>query len=190
MSRLPNLPTILTWLRIVLIPLVLGVYYLPWPEQAQNLWACGFFAISAATDWFDGYLARRWGQTSVFGAWLDTLADKLQVAACMVVLLHLGRVDMLVALVIIGREITISALREWMAKIGASASVAVATIGKWKAAAQLLAIGFLLYYQDLWGLPVFTIGTALAWLAAVLTLWSMVYYLVKAWPAIRAKQMD
>ena len=108
----------------------------------------------------------------------------------MVALLHLGRVDMLVALVIIGREITISALREWMAKIGASASVAVATIGKWKAAAQLLAIGFLLYYQDLWGLPVFTIGTALAWLAAVLTLWSMVYYLVKAWPAIRAKQMD
>ena len=190
MSRLPNLPTILTWLRIVLIPLVLGVYYLPWPEQAQNLWACVFFAISAATDWFDGYLARRWGQTSVFGAWLDTLADKLLVAACMVALLQLGRIDMLVALIIIGREITISALREWMAKIGASGSVAVAAIGKWKAAAQLLAIGFLLYHQDLWGLPVFTIGTVLAWLAALLTIWSMIYYLLKAWPAIRAKQVD
>ncbi len=183
-----NLPTILTWLRIVLIPLVLGVYYLPWPMEQQNIWACAFFAISAATDWFDGYLARRWGQTSAFGAWLDTLADKLLVAACMVVLLKLQRIDMLVALIIIGREITISALREWMAKIGASASVAVATIGKWKAAAQLLAIGFLLYHQDLWSLPVFAIGTALAWLAALLTIWSMLYYLAKAWPAIRAKQ--
>jgi CDP-diacylglycerol--glycerol-3-phosphate 3-phosphatidyltransferase/cardiolipin synthase len=188
MSRLPNLPTILTWLRIVLIPLVLGVYYLPWPEHQQNLWACAFFVVSAATDWFDGYLARRWGQTSVFGAWLDTLADKLLVAACMVVLLHLKRIDMLVALIIIGREITISALREWMAKIGASGSVAVALIGKWKTAVQLGAIGFLLYFDDVFGLPVFSIGTALAWVAAALTLWSMVYYLAKAWPAIRAKQ--
>ncbi len=187
---MPNLPTILTWLRIVLIPLVLGVYYLPWPEQQQNLWACVFFTISAATDWFDGYLARRWGQTSVFGAWLDTLADKLLVAACMVALLKLQRIDMLVALIIIGREITISALREWMATIGASGSVAVATIGKWKAAAQLLAIGFLLYANHTLGLPVFTIGTVLAWVAAVLTLWSMVYYLAKAWPVIRAKQSD
>jgi len=181
-----NIPTILTWVRIALIPLVLGVYYLPsMGGQEQNLLACVFFVISAATDWFDGYLARRWGQTSAFGAWLDTLADKLLVAACMVVLLKLQRIDMLVALVIIGREITISALREWMAKIGAAGSVAVATIGKWKAAAQLAAIGFLLYHQDAFGLPVHTIGTVLAWVAAVLTIWSMCYYLAKAWPIMR-----
>ena len=177
MSRLPNLPTILTWLRIVLIPLVLGVYYLPWPEQAQNLWACGFFAISAATDWFDGYLARRWGQTSVFGAWLDTLADKLLVAACMVALLQLGRIDMLVALIIIGREIAISALREWMAQIGQSRRVAVSYIGKVKTAVQMVAIPFLLFDGALFGaVHTVWIGQWLIWIAAVLTLWSMLYY--------------
>ncbi len=185
---MPNLPTLLTWLRIALIPLILGVYYLPesWlVAQQANILALVFFTVSAATDWFDGYLARRWGQTSTFGAWLDTLADKLLVAACMVVLLKLGRIDMLVALIIIGREITISALREWMAKVGASGSVAVAKIGKWKTAIQLIAIGFLLYQQDLWGIPVMPIGTVLAWVAAVLTIWSMVYYLLKARQALQ-----
>ena len=188
-----NLPILLTWLRIVAIPLFIAVYYLPdaWLTLAErNLTATLIFMAAGFTDWADGYLARKLNQTSAFGAFLDPVADKLVVAAALIMLVQLGRLDAIIAAIIIGREITISALREWMAKIGASASVAVATIGKWKAAAQLLAIGFLLYYQDLWGLPVFTIGTALAWLAAVLTLWSMVYYLVKAWPAIRAKQMD
>lgn len=184
---MPNLPTTLTWLRIILIPLILGVYYIhSLTELQQNILACGFFIISAATDWFDGYLARRWGQTSPFGAWLDTLADKLLVAACMVVLLKLQRVDMVVALIIIGREITISALREWMAKAGASGSVAVATIGKWKTAIQLIAIGFLLVHEDVLGLPVMTIGTILIWAAAILTIWSMLYYMSKAQVALRA----
>lgn len=180
-----NIPTLLTWARIAIIPLVVGIYYLDLPLQTQNIWACAFFAISAITDYFDGYLARKWNQTSAFGAWLDPLADKLLVIACLIVLLHLDRIDMLVALIIAGREITISSLREWMAKIGASASVAVNMIGKWKTTAQLVAIAFLLYENDLFGIPVHQIGTALIWIAAVLTLWSMVYYMVKAWPAIR-----
>ena len=182
-----NLPTLLTWARIAIIPLVVGIYYLDLPLHTQNTWACGFFILSAVTDYFDGYLARKWNQTSAFGAWLDPLADKLLVIACLIVLLHLDRIDMLIALIIAGREITISSLREWMARIGASGSVAVNMIGKWKTTAQLVAIAFLLYERDLFGVPVLQVGTALIWIAAALTLWSMVYYMAKAWPEIRKK---
>ncbi|MFN3543680.1 MAG: CDP-diacylglycerol--glycerol-3-phosphate 3-phosphatidyltransferase [Thiobacillus sp.] len=183
-----NLPNLLTWLRILFIPLMAGVFYLPdgWltPLEA-NVLAAAFFGIAAITDWFDGYLARALGQTSAFGAFLDPVADKLMVAAALIVLIDLGRVAPLVALIIIGREITISALREWMAKAGKSASVAVSFVGKLKTTAQMIAIVLLLLYHPIAGLPMMTIGTVLIWIAALLTLVSMVYYLVMA---VRALQ--
>ena len=180
-----NLPNSLTWARIVLIPLVVGVYYLPLPLHEQNLIATVAFIVAAVTDWFDGWLARKLGQTSAFGAFLDPVADKLMVAAALVILVRLDRADAIVAIIIIGREITISALREWMAHIGAAKSVAVSFIGKLKTAAQMIAIPLLLYYDPLQGLPIAGMGEALIWFAAALTLWSMGYYLGKAWPVIR-----
>ncbi|WP_126445449.1 CDP-diacylglycerol--glycerol-3-phosphate 3-phosphatidyltransferase [Sulfuricystis multivorans] len=182
-----NLPNLLTWARIVLIPLVVGAFYLPLPLYEQNLIATVAFTIAAVTDWFDGWLARKLGQTSAFGAFLDPVADKLMVAAALVVLVQLGRADALVAIVIIGREIAISALREWMAHLGAARSVAVSFVGKLKTTAQMLAIPMLLYYDPLPGIPIAAIGEALIWLAALLTLWSMGYYLGKAWPEIRSR---
>ncbi|MFN3884904.1 MAG: CDP-diacylglycerol--glycerol-3-phosphate 3-phosphatidyltransferase [Rhodocyclaceae bacterium] len=182
-----NLPNSLTWLRIVLIPLVVGVFYLPLTIHEQNFIATGAFVVAAITDWFDGWLARRLGQTSAFGAFLDPVADKLMVAAVLVMLVQLERLDAIVAIVIIGREITISALREWMAHIGAAGSVAVSFIGKLKTTAQMIAIPMLLFYDPLAGLPIAAMGEALIWLAAALTLWSMGYYLGKAWPEIRRK---
>lgn len=183
-----NLPNLLTWLRILFIPMMAGVFYLPdgWvtPSEA-NLLAAAFFGIAALTDWLDGYLARALGQTSAFGAFLDPVADKLMVAAALIVLVDLGRVAPLIALIIIGREITISALREWMAKAGKSASVAVSFVGKLKTTAQMIAIVLLLYFQAIMGLPIAGIGTLLIWIAAVLTLVSMAYYL---WMAARALQ--
>ncbi|MCX9158292.1 CDP-diacylglycerol--glycerol-3-phosphate 3-phosphatidyltransferase [Niveibacterium sp. 24ML] len=182
-----NIPNTLTWARIVLIPLFVGIFYLPvsWLSMPdKNLWACVMFVLAAVTDWFDGYLARRLGQTSAFGAFLDPVADKLMVGAALVMLVELGRVDALIAFVIIGREITISALREWMAQVGASRSVAVSFIGKLKTTAQMIAIPVLLYDQTLFGLPVHQTGTALIWIAAVLTLWSMGYYLKRAAAAL------
>ena len=135
-----NIPILLTWLRVALIPLVVGVFYLP-PSMLlhgdQNLVATLVFIVAAVTDWFDGFLARRWNQTSAFGAFLDPVADKLMVAAALILLVQLARVDAIIAVVIIGREITISALREWMARVGKSASVAVAYVGKLKTAAQM-----------------------------------------------------
>lgn len=182
-----NLPNLLTWLRIILIPLVVAVFYLPdgWltPREA-NLVAAGMFSIAAFTDWLDGYLARILNQTSAFGAFLDPVADKLMVAAALVVLVKLGRVDALIALIIIGREITISALREWMASIGAHSSVAVSMIGKLKTVAQMAAILLLLFHDPFLGLDTQRIGTWLIWLAAVLTLWSMAYYLRRALPEV------
>lgn len=178
-----NIPNTLTWARIVLIPLFVGIFYLPvtWLSMPdKNLWACVLFVLAAVTDWFDGYLARRLGQTSAFGAFLDPVADKLMVGAALVMLVELGRVDALIAFVIIGREITISALREWMAQVGASRSVAVSFIGKLKTTAQMIAIPVLLYDQTLFGMPVHQTGTVLIWVAAVLTLWSMGYYLKRA----------
>lgn len=183
-----TIPTILTWTRIVAIPLIVGVFYLPMAEDARNLIATVMFVVFAATDWLDGYLARRLNQTSSFGAFLDPVADKFLVAASLLVLVHLQRVDVFVALIIIGREIAISALREWMAQIGASRSVAVHMLGKLKTTAQMVAIPFLLYDGPLpAGLDSGVVGLWLIWIAAVLTVWSMAYYLQKAIPEIRAR---
>ena len=183
-----TIPTLLTWARIAAIPLIIGVYYLGWSMATKNLVATTLFVLFAATDWLDGYLARKLNQQSAFGAFLDPVADKFLICACLLVLLGHGRVDVLVALIIIGREIAISALREWMAQIGAARSVAVHMLGKLKTTAQMVAIPFLLYDGRLLGV----IDTRLwgEWLmivAAVLTIWSMVYYLRRAIPEIRAK---
>ena len=183
-----TIPTILTWTRIVAIPLIVGVFYLPIAVDARNLTATIMFVVFAATDWLDGYLARRLNQTSSFGSFLDPVADKFLVAASLLVLVHLQRVDVFVALIIIGREIAISALREWMAQIGASRSVAVHMLGKLKTTAQMIAIPFLLYDGSLpAGFESGVIGLWLIWISAVLTVWSMVYYLQKALPEIRAR---
>ncbi|OIQ91722.1 CDP-diacylglycerol--glycerol-3-phosphate 3-phosphatidyltransferase [mine drainage metagenome] len=175
-----TVPTFLTWLRVAAIPLILGVYQIPaaWlsiPEK--NLLATALFVLSAITDWLDGWLARRWNQTSAFGAFLDPVADKLMVSAALLVLLELSRIGALVALIIIGREIAISALREWMARIGQSGKVAVNWLGKVKTATQMVAIPFLLFDGRLFGLlPTAVWGSWLLGIAALLTLWSMLYY--------------
>ena len=183
-----NLPNLLTWLRILFIPLMAGVFYLPdgWVTAREaNVLAAAFFGVAALTDWLDGWLARRLGQTSAFGAFLDPVADKLMVAAALIVLIDLDRVAPLIGLIIIGREITISALREWMAKAGKSASVAVSFIGKLKTTAQMVSIVLLLYFNPVINLPIAEIGTWLIWVAALLTLWSMAYYLVMATRALQ-----
>ena len=183
-----TLPTLLTWARIVAIPLIVGVFYLPLEPATRNLIATVLFVVVALTDWLDGYLARKLNQTSSFGAFLDPVADKFLVCSALLILLQLDRVNAFVALVIIGREIAISALREWMAQIGASRSVAVHVLGKLKTVVQMVAIPFLLFDGALFGLIDTRIwGTGLIYLAAVLTIWSMVYYLRKALPEIRAK---
>ncbi|SIP89865.1 CDP-diacylglycerol--glycerol-3-phosphate 3-phosphatidyltransferase [Pseudacidovorax sp. RU35E] len=183
-----TLPTIMTWTRIVAIPLIVGVFYLPLPEGMRNLIATVMFIVFAATDWLDGYLARRLNQTSAFGAFLDPVADKFLVCASLLVLVHLNRADVFVALIIIGREIAISALREWMAQLGAGKSVAVHMLGKVKTTVQMVAIPFLLYQGVLFGaIDTLLWGRWLIWVAAVLTVWSMVYYLRKAIPEIRAR---
>jgi CDP-diacylglycerol--glycerol-3-phosphate 3-phosphatidyltransferase len=183
-----TVPTLLTWARIGAIPLIVGVFYLPLAGAVQNQIAAGLFVLFALTDWLDGWLARKLNQTSAFGAFLDPVADKFLICASLLVLLEQGRVDSLIALIIIGREIAISALREWMAQIGASRSVAVHMLGKLKTVSQMVAIPFLLYDGRLLGLfDTRPWGTALMWVAAVLTVWSMVYYLRKAIPEIRAK---
>lgn len=183
-----NLPTLLTWARIVAIPLVVGVFYLPIEAALQNLLATVLFVVVAITDWADGYLARRLNQTSSFGAFLDPVADKFLICAALLVLVELDRLGAMVAFIIIGREIAISALREWMAQIGASRSVAVHMLGKLKTVVQMVAIPFLLFHGQLFGLiDTHVWGTGMIWVAAVLTIWSMVYYLQKALPEIRAK---
>jgi CDP-diacylglycerol--glycerol-3-phosphate 3-phosphatidyltransferase/cardiolipin synthase len=183
-----NLPTALTWLRIVLIPVFVGVYYLPeslLSIAAKNWIAMTIFAVAAITDWADGYLARKWGQTSAFGAFLDPVADKLIVAAALIMLVWLGRADAWLAIIIIGREIAISALREWMAQLGQAKSVAVAFIGKVKTGAQITAIIALLLDQPLIpGIDTRLLGTVALWVAAILTLWSMFHYLRLAAPHI------
>ena len=179
-----NIPNILTWLRIAAIPLFVAVLYIDeaWLTTYQaNIIATGIFIAAAVTDWFDGYLARKWNQTSAFGAFLDPVADKLMVAAALIVLVELGRTDAIVALIIIGREITISALREWMAQLGQSKNVAVSMLGKIKTVAQLVAIPFLLFDGTLFGvIDCRVAGRILIWIAAVLTVWSMFYYLKAA----------
>jgi cardiolipin synthase len=183
-----TIPTILTWTRIVAIPLIVGVFYLGLAPEVQNLIATVLFVVFALTDWADGWLARRLNQTSSFGAFLDPVADKFLVCASLLVLVHLGRADVFVGLIIIGREIAISALREWMAQIGASRSVAVHMLGKVKTTVQMVAIPFLLYDGVLFGvIHTGWWGVWLIWVAAVLTVWSMVYYLQRALPEIRAR---
>jgi cardiolipin synthase (CMP-forming) len=183
-----TIPTIMTWARIVAIPLIIGVYYLDIELSNKNLIATVLFVVFALTDWLDGYLARKLNQISAFGAFLDPVADKILVCASLLILVHLTRVDVFVALIIIGREIAISALREWMAQIGASKSVAVHMIGKLKTVAQMVAIPFLLFDGKLFGLIDTKLwGTWLIWVAAILTIWSMIYYLRKAIPEIRAR---
>ena len=180
-----TIPTIMTWTRIVAIPLIIAVFYLPLSQELKNLTATVMFVVFALTDWLDGYLARRLNQASSFGAFLDPVADKFLVCASLLVLVHLGRADVFVALIIIGREIAISALREWMAQIGASRSVAVHVLGKLKTMVQMVAIPFLLFDGQLFGVIDTALwGTVLIWIAGVLTVWSMVYYLQKAWPDI------
>lgn len=186
-----NIPNLLTWLRICLIPLFVAIFYLPehWLTlHEKNLIASTIFAVAAVTDWLDGYLARILNQTSAFGAFLDPVADKLMVAAALLLLVDLQRVDVMVSLIIIGREITISALREWMAKIGASKSVAVSFIGKVKTAVQMIAILLLLYHDSVFSkIDTHLLGTWLIYIAAILTLWSMGYYLKMALPQVRKR---
>lgn len=182
-----NLPLFLTWLRIVAIPLFVAVLYFPadWlTERQANVISMWIFIAAAITDWADGYLARRWNQTTSFGAFLDPVADKLMVAAALIVLVEKDFVDPFAALIIIGREITISALREWMANVGQSKNVAVNILGKVKTVTQLVAIPFLLFNGVLFGLfHTNPVGRVLIWVAAVITLWSMVVYLKAAMTA-------
>jgi CDP-diacylglycerol---glycerol-3-phosphate 3-phosphatidyltransferase len=186
-----NAPNLLTLLRIFLIPVFIGAYYFPF--RWASLLAMALFVLAALTDWLDGYLARRLNQSSPFGAFLDPVADKLMVASALVLLAADARIHSLVldyrlfaivVLIIIGREITVSALREWMAELGERARVAVSFLGKFKTIGQMVAIPFLLYREPLFGFPVFRIGELLLYLAAGLTLWSMVIYLRAAWPSL------
>jgi cardiolipin synthase (CMP-forming) len=182
-----TIPNLLTWARIALIPFFVGLFYLPETVLStveQNRLATAVFVIAALTDWFDGYLARALGQTSAFGAFLDPVADKLMVAAALILLVELQRAEALLAFIIIGREITISALREWMAQLGRSASVAVAFVGKLKTGVQMTSIPFLLFDAPLLGIDLRVVGGWLLYLAAALTLWSMAYYLHKALPLL------
>ncbi|MCW3479562.1 CDP-diacylglycerol--glycerol-3-phosphate 3-phosphatidyltransferase [Neisseriaceae bacterium JH1-16] len=176
-----NVPILLTWLRVVLIPVFIGVFYLPdglLTPVAQNITGALIFAVAGITDWLDGYLARRLGQTSAFGAFLDPVADKLMVACALILLVDLERTAAWLSMIIIGREIAISALREWMAEMGRRSSVAVATLGKLKTTAQMGAIMLLLWKQPVVpGIDTLFMGNVLMVVAAILTLWSMVYYL-------------
>jgi CDP-diacylglycerol--glycerol-3-phosphate 3-phosphatidyltransferase len=186
-----NLPNALTWFRVVAIPLVVLVFYGPelfgWQESWARPAAGLLFGLAGITDYFDGYLARRLNLTSSFGAFLDPVADKLIVSTALVLLVQADpQITLaLVAAIIIGREITVSALREWMSQIGARAHVAVSIFGKWKTTLQIIGISFMLYRERLFGLPTYRIGEWLVYVAAALTLWSMIDYLRAAWPAMR-----
>jgi CDP-diacylglycerol--glycerol-3-phosphate 3-phosphatidyltransferase len=183
-----NLPNILTLLRIAMIPVFVVVFYLPvgWSNLAVTV----IFCLAAITDWLDGYLARRLQQTSPFGAFMDPVADKLMVAIALILLIERNPTPFdnlfmtIPAAVIIGREIVVSALREWMAELGERTQVAVSTIGKVKTTAQMFAIPFLLYRHDIGGMPTAETGIVLLYIAAVLTLWSMFIYLKAAWPML------
>ncbi|HST01966.1 MAG TPA: CDP-diacylglycerol--glycerol-3-phosphate 3-phosphatidyltransferase [Usitatibacter sp.] len=187
-----NFPIFLTWMRILAIPIFVAVLYMPeeWiSEHNANVTSMWIFIAAAVTDWLDGWLARRWNQTTSFGAFLDPVADKLMVAAALIVLTEKGLVDPFASLIIIGREITISALREWMASIGRAKSVAVNILGKVKTVSQLIAIPFLLFNGELFGwFHTVNVGRWLIWVAAFITLWSMVVYLKAAWQAERSEK--
>ncbi len=184
-----TIPNLLTGFRILLIPLIVGLFYLPygWGDMVAGI----LFAIAGVTDTLDGYVARRLGQVSRLGAFLDPVADKLIVATALVLIVskeHTWYVT-LTAAVIIGREIAISALREWMAEIGARQKVAVSALGKFKTIAQIVGLSMMLYHENLLGLPIWWIGLALTVVAAVLTLWSMSLYLRAAWPELAARAL-
>lgn len=180
-----TLPLLLTILRVAAIPAVLALFYVEFPHSRQ--WACVLYSAACITDWFDGYLARKWNQTSKFGAFLDPVADKLMVAVCLVMLLHADPRPLLAAMVsvIICREITVSALREWMAEQRSRASVAVSTIGKFKTGFQMTSIGMMIWRDTFLGVPWYELGYWLMLIAAVLTIWSMVVYLKAAWPLMK-----
>lgn len=187
-----NLPLLLTLGRVAAIPAVLALFYLPVPYARQ--WACILYSAAALTDWLDGYLARKWNQTSKFGAFLDPVADKVMVAVCLIALLHAAPAGMspvmegvLTAMVavIIGREITVSALREWMAELGQRTSVGVSWLGKLKTGFQMTAIGMMIWEADWPILPWYDVGYGLLFIASVLTLYSMMQYLIAAWPLMR-----
>ena len=183
-----NIPNSLTLLRIVLIPVLVAVFFAPfeWSRQASSM----IFLVAAVTDWFDGYLARKLDQSTPFGAFLDPVADKLMVAAALVLLVSADpRIEVTIsAIIIVGREITISSLREWMAELGARATVAVSMLGKLKTTAQMTAITVLLWRDPIVGLPLYEIGLVLLYIAAAMTLWSMVVYLRAAWPILTSRQ--
>jgi CDP-diacylglycerol--glycerol-3-phosphate 3-phosphatidyltransferase len=181
-----NLPNALTWLRIMMIPAILVLFYLPywWKDPA----ACAAFALAGITDSLDGYYARKWGQTSRLGAFLDPVADKLIVATALVLIVSANPRSwflVIAAIVIIGREIAVSALREWMAEIGARGRIKVSIWGKYKTIMQIVGLSFLLFRRDLFGIPIYKLGLLLTGVGAVLTLWSMVLYLRLAWPELR-----
>jgi len=185
-----TVPTMLTLLRIVLIPVLVLVFYLPF--NWTNFAAALIFAFAAITDWLDGWIARRYNLSSAFGAFLDPVADKLMVAVALLLIVqkHPTVWMALWAAVIIGREIAVSALREWMAELGERATVKVAVIGKIKTIAQMTALICLLYAESLWGLPIFIIGDWLLAVAALLTLWSGLAYLYAAWPILKKDSMN
>ncbi len=180
-----NFPTALTLLRIASIPVFVVVFFLDW--RFAPLVCTLLFAAAALTDWLDGYLARRWNQTSRFGAFLDPVADKLMVATALVLLVisHPTPWFAVPAAIIVGREIVVSALREWMAMVGARAKVSVSLIGKWKTTVQMAAILLLIYRIPLGDIPTATVGLILLQIAALLTIWSMINYLWAAWPSLR-----
>ncbi len=180
-----TIPTILTLIRIALIPVLVVVFYLPW-EFARPA-AAIIFTVAAVTDWLDGYLARRLDQTSAFGAFLDPVADKLMIAIALVLIVEAAPSPWLAvaASIIIGREIAVSALRERMAELGNSKKVAVNMMGKFKTASQMLAIILLLYQRPVFGFPTEDAGYVLLYIAAGLTLWSMIIYLARAWPMLQ-----
>jgi len=188
-----NAPNLLTLLRLLLIPLLVLAYY--WENPMRPVVVFGIFALAGFTDWLDGFLARKLGQMSPFGAFMDPVADKLIVVVSLILLatnqkitheVYDGRLFTIVVLVIVGREIAVSALREWMAEVGKRSNVKVSWVGKWKTLIQMVAIGFLLYGQPWMGMNLVLIGEILLYIAGVLTLWSMIVYLLAAWPALTA----
>jgi CDP-diacylglycerol--glycerol-3-phosphate 3-phosphatidyltransferase/cardiolipin synthase len=181
---IPNIPNSLTLLRIGLIPVFIIFFYMP--VSYGNQVCAAIFALAALTDWLDGYLARKLGQMSAFGAFLDPVADKLMVATALILVVQADPTPALAipAIIIVGREVSISALREWMAEMGERAKVAVTVIAKIKTAAQMVAILMLIYREPIWELPIYTIGYVLLYVSAILTVWSMFVYIKAAWPSM------
>lgn len=182
-----NLPNILSLLRIALIPVLMLLYFMPF--ESASVWATGVFVLAAVTDWLDGYLARKWEQTSPFGAFIDPVADKLIVVVALVMILYKTPTwyVLIPVILIIARELTVSALREWMAELGQRGVVKVSKMGKWKTTFQMIAISCLIFYKPLFGLPIFDLGIVLLYFAAWLTLQSMFHYLQAAWPLLQNK---